>query len=78
MWFGYSSESTWHPLPIKRVVEIVALNKQGVIPESFDVLTPVGEKEAIPASALNADLTQLDKKYAIRGGGGSGKKKKKR
>jgi len=78
MWFGYSSESTWHPLPIKRVVEIVALNKQGVIPESFDVLTPVGEKEVVPLAALNADLTQLDKKYAIRGGGGSGKKKKKR
>ena len=78
MWFGYSSESTWHPLPIKRVLEIVALNKQGVIPESFDVLTPIGEREVVTAAALNADLTQLDKKYAIRSSSSRSKKKKKR
>ena len=76
MWFGYGSESTWHPLPIKLVNEIVALNKQGVIPESFDVLTPVGPKEVVPAAALNADLTHLDNKYAIRPSGNSRRKKK--
>ncbi|WP_083940591.1 PSP1 domain-containing protein [Rudanella lutea] len=76
MWFGYSSESTWHPLAIKRVLEIVELNKKGVIPESFDVLTPVGEKEAIPVNELNSDLDQLDKKYAIKTGGKKKKKKK--
>lgn len=78
MWFGYSSESTWHPLPIARVLEIVALNKQGVVPESFDVLTPVGEKEALSAAALNADLTQLDKKYASQNRSSNRRKKKKR
>ncbi|MBO0937131.1 Signal peptidase-like protein [Fibrella sp. HMF5335] len=78
MWFGYSSESTWHPLPIKRVLEIVALNKQGVIPESFDVLTPIGEREVVTAAALNADLTQLDKKYATRSSSSRNKKRKKR
>ncbi|CCG98316.1 PSP1 domain protein [Fibrella aestuarina BUZ 2] len=78
MWFGYSSESTWHPLPIARVLEIVALNKQGVVPESFDVLTPVGEKEALSAAALNADLTQLDKKYASQNRSSSSRRKKKK
>lgn len=76
MWFGYSSESTWHPLPIGRVLEIVELNKQGVVPESFDVLTPVGEKETVPLTELNSDLDQLDKKYAIKSGAKKKKKKK--
>ncbi|GAA4405358.1 hypothetical protein GCM10023187_23630 [Nibrella viscosa] len=66
MWFGYSTESTWHPLPIERVLEIINLNRQGVVPESFDVLTPVGEKkEPAGLAALNSDLDRLDKKYAI-------------
>lgn len=73
MWFGYGSESTWHPLPISRVLEIVDLNKRGIIPESFEVLTPVGEKEPTTAATLNSDLQKLDAKYTSR----SGKKKKK-
>lgn len=74
MWFGYSAESIWHPLPIARVLEIVELNKQGVIPESFDVLMPVGEKEPVVAAALNSDLQKLDAKYTSR----PNKKKKKK
>jgi cell fate regulator YaaT (PSP1 superfamily) len=76
MWFGYSSESTWHALPIQRVLEIAELNKKGVIPESFDVLTPINEKEATPLAELNSDLDQLDKKYAIKTGVKKKKKKK--
>ncbi|MDB5241942.1 MAG: hypothetical protein JWP57_2567 [Spirosoma sp.] len=75
MWFGYSTESTWHPLPIERVVEIVELNKRGIIPESFEVLTPIGEKEPVVLAALNSDLQKLDAKYATRS---SSKKKKKK
>lgn len=78
MWFGYSSESTWHPLPIARVTEILELNKQGIIPESFDVLTPIGEKEPIVLAALNSDLQKLDAKYATRSSGNKKKKKKPR
>ncbi len=74
MWFGYGAESTWYPLPIARVLEIVELNKKGVVPESFDVLTPVGEKEPVTAAALNSDLQKLDAKYTAR----PGKKKKKK
>lgn len=74
MWFGYSAESIWHPLPIARVLEIVELNKKGIIPESFDVLTPIGEKEVLTAATLNSDLQKLDAKYATR----LNKKKKKK
>lgn len=79
MWFGYSSESTWHPLPISRVLDILTLNANGIIPESFDVLTPVAEKKepATPA-ALNSDLDKLDKKYAIKQAPAAKKKKKKK
>ncbi len=77
MWFGYSSETTWHPLPISRVLEIVELNKQGVIPESFELLAPMPEKrEPVKMADLNSDLDQLDKKYAIKTSSGKKKKKK--
>ncbi|MBC8155197.1 MAG: Signal peptidase-like protein [Bacteroidetes bacterium] len=75
MWFGFGTESTWHPVPMTRVAEILELNKQGIIPESFEVLAPIGEKEAATAATLNSDLDKLDKKYAIKP---SGKKKKKK
>ncbi|MCK8491845.1 PSP1 domain-containing protein [Spirosoma oryzicola] len=74
MWFGYGTESTWYPLAIERVLEIAELNKRGIIPESFDVLTPIGEKEPATAAALNSDLQKLDAKYATR----TSKKKKKK
>lgn len=76
MWFGYSSESTWHPLAIGRVLEILELNKRGVIPESFEVLTPIGDKEPVKAAALNSDLQKLDAKYATRSSSARKKKKK--
>jgi len=79
MWFGYSTESTWYPLPIERVLQIIDLNKQGVIPESFDLLEPIGErKEAMKGSSLNSDLEKLDKKFSNRTDVKKKKKKKKK
>ncbi|WP_266369144.1 PSP1 domain-containing protein [Tellurirhabdus rosea] len=79
MWFGYSTESTWYPLPIARVQQIIELNKQGVIPESFDVLEPIGErKEAQKGTSLNSDLEKLDKKFSNRVDVKKKKKKKKK
>ncbi len=73
MWFGYASESTWHPVPMARVVELQALNKDGITPESFETLAPVEERtEPQTAATLNSDLAHLDQKYAIK------KRKKKR
>lgn len=75
MWFGYGTESTWYPLPVERVMQIIELNKQGVIPESFDLLEPVAErKEAARGLSLNSDLEKLDKKFSVR----TDKKKKKK
>ena len=79
MWFGYGSESTWHPLPISRVLEIAELNARGVLPESFEILTTLAEKkEAALPIPLNSDLDKLDKKYAIKAVPAAVKKKKKK
>ncbi|WP_460968634.1 PSP1 domain-containing protein [Spirosoma migulaei] len=78
MWFGYGAESTWHPLPIVRVLEIVELNKNGIIPESFDVLMPIADKEPVTAAALNSDLQKLDAKYTSKANNTKKKKKKPR
>ncbi len=65
MWFGFDKETNWYSLPIGKVLEIIELNKKGIIPESFEVLTPEPEKkpEKGPAS-LNSDLESLDRKYS--------------
>lgn len=61
MWFGYSDESSWYPLSIERVGEILSLNKKGKKPanlqedEVFD--------EAAGAVSINSDLEAMDKKF---------------
>ncbi|MRS61448.1 PSP1 domain-containing protein [Larkinella terrae] len=81
MWFGYSTESTWYPLPIARVMEIQELNKKGIIPESFDLLEPVAERKDKEAAkgltSLNSDLEKLDKKFSDRSDRKKKRKKKK-
>jgi len=65
MWFGIvGEEAIWIPVSCDRVAEIIELNKQGIIPESFSDLnpdTPVAEKLSL--SELNSDLERMDKKY---------------
>ncbi|MGM9509501.1 PSP1 domain-containing protein [Larkinella sp. GY13] len=79
MWFGYSTESTWYPLPIARVMEIQELNKKGIIPESFDLLEPMAERKetAKGLNSLNSDLEKLDKKFSDRSDRKKKRKKKK-
>ncbi len=73
MWFGYvGEESTWLPVAVDRVVEVIELNKKGILPQSFEILDIkplISDKIAGP---LNAELDRLDKKYSS----GSGNKKK--
>lgn len=66
MWFGIEGEeSNWIPVSCDRVAEIIALNKKGIIPESFDNLNPESpEPEKLSVSELNSDLERMDKKYA--------------
>ncbi|WP_229208985.1 PSP1 domain-containing protein [Dyadobacter luticola] len=65
MWFGFDKDTNWYPVAIQKVLEIIELNKQGVIPESLEILTPEPEKslDRVPGK-LNSDLENLDKKYS--------------
>lgn len=60
MWFGYEQESTWYPVAVQRVIEIIALNKKGIKPASL-TLDKILEEAVQP---LNSDLEQMDKKYS--------------
>lgn len=60
MWFGYDDENIWHPINVKRVNEIIELNKKGVKPVSL-IEDDAPEKDDI--SSLNSDLERMDKKY---------------
>lgn len=60
MWFGFREENTWYPLNIKRVNEILVMNKQGKKPASLDLDVAV---ERAPIQTLNSDLERMDKKY---------------
>ena len=68
MWFGYKGENAWHPVNVKRVGEIIAMNKDGKIPANLNEDTDVNK--AAYYKAINSDLVRMDKKYR------SGKKKK--
>ncbi len=60
MWFGYDTESTWHPVPVSRVNEVLAMNKKGVHPVS---LTENEIAEPETKDTLNSDLERMDKKF---------------
>ena len=62
MWFGYSSETTWIPVQIERVNNILALNKTGEKPFSLEH-DQDPTVQADPNAPLNKDLATLDQKY---------------
>jgi cell fate regulator YaaT (PSP1 superfamily) len=76
MWFGIvGEESIWIPVSCDRVKEIIELNKKGIIPESFENLSPDAPViEKLKASELNSDLDRMDKKYGKSKNGGAPKK----
>jgi cell fate regulator YaaT (PSP1 superfamily) len=76
MWFGIvGEESIWIPVSCDRVKEIIELNKKGIIPESFENLSPDAPViEKLKASELNSDLDRMDKKYGKSKNGGNQKK----
>ncbi|WP_421873273.1 PSP1 domain-containing protein [Marinoscillum sp.] len=69
MWFGYDDENTWYPLDVKRVHEIIELNKKGKKPVTLaeDMVDELPDDVG-----LNSDLVAMDKKFS------KGKKNKKR
>jgi cell fate regulator YaaT (PSP1 superfamily) len=62
LWFGYDNESTWHPISIERVNEILALNKRGMKPIALEEDGLEIKKETQTDSLLHNDLERFDKK----------------
>ena len=71
MWFGFKDDHDWHAVPVARVNEIQALNKEGKKPASL-TLNEVQETSQ-QTTGINADLVAMDRKF-----GGTKKKKKKK
>ena len=71
MWFGFREESTWYPLNVERVNEILELNRQGKKPANLNT-----DEVDLPVKVgpLNSDIAQLDKKFQDKS---RGKKKSK-
>jgi hypothetical protein len=70
MWFGYEMENSWHPISCERVKEILALNKQNIIPETLHANEGSNDKNHF--ASINKELERIDKKYSTK------KRKKKR
>lgn len=76
MWFGYEDESTWHPVLVERVKEIIELNKKGIKPKTLQEDQQLVKDEE--NQRLNSDLEKMDQKYSLKSSGKKKKKKKKK
>lgn len=75
MWFGYREENTtWYPLNVARVNEILRLNREGRKPASLERDV---EEEKASAQVLNSDLQKMDQKYRNKSKSKKKRKKKK-
>jgi cell fate regulator YaaT (PSP1 superfamily) len=70
MWFSFEKDDNWYPVPVARVVEIIDLNKKGIVPATFDEMKELKDIPVEKPQAINSDLAKLDQKY------NTGKKKK--
>lgn len=67
MWFGYENDSTtWHPITLDQVNQILKMNAKGEKPVSLDILEIQEAVLALPAAGINSDLTKMDKKFSSR------------
>ena len=65
MWFGFEKDTNWYPVAISKVLEIIELNKNNIIPESLEILTPEPDRSLDKGPMkLNSDLENLDRKYS--------------
>lgn len=62
LWFGYHAETSWYPVPVARVNEIMALNKKGIKPGSLETDEVTDKKDTLTKAALVSDLERFDKK----------------
>jgi len=70
MWFGYEDDNNWYSLDVKRVKEVLELNKKGKKPATL--VDDKVEEVKFGGSTANSDLEAMDKKYNK----GKGKKKR--
>ena len=61
MWFAYRDDNNWHPVNVKRVAEIIELNKKGKKPASLQF--DEEDTDSGGVDSINSDLERLDKKY---------------
>jgi cell fate regulator YaaT (PSP1 superfamily) len=67
MWFGYENDSTtWHPITLDQVNQILKMNAKGEKPVSLDVLEIQEAVLALPVAGINSDLTKMDKRFSSR------------
>jgi cell fate regulator YaaT (PSP1 superfamily) len=62
MWFGFKEETTWYPLSVERVNEILELNKNGTKPASLDK-NEIEIKEDEKATKEKSELSRFDDKF---------------
>lgn len=60
MWFGFKDESSWIPISVSRVNEILEMNNRGEKPAD---LSENVDSRLETISAINKDLETLDRKY---------------
>ncbi len=73
MWFGFAHEDQWHPVPAKRVQEILEMNANNIVPANLlENALPEPDEQS---KSLNHDLEKLDKRFEKKS---RSKKRKKR
>lgn len=60
MWFSFEKDNNWHPISTERVKEIMAMNKNGELPESLTLDTV---ELTIADNKINRDLEKMDEKF---------------
>lgn len=60
LWFAYEEESTWHPLSVERVREIMEMNAAGQSPEHLLENIAETDEDAIISQQVSLDLGQLE------------------
>lgn len=76
MWFSYADDTNWYEVSVKRVKEIIEMNKNGEKPFSLE-----DNNEAVKQTTaeLNSDILQMDSLLREKSGNkGNGRNKKRR
>lgn len=60
MWFSFEKDNNWHPISTERVKQIMAMNKNGELPESLTLDTV---ELTIADNKINRDLEKMDEKF---------------